>query len=120
MAIKLQVVFDAADPPALAAFWGEAIGYVQEDPPEGFDKELREHVGVKIGKLARPKRFIWAEDLPKTRSGKIMRRLLKDIASGQYPHSAAGEEEVQEGAEAEEGEVRQEEEKEAVTLTPRR
>jgi acetyl-CoA synthetase len=53
------------------------------DPPEGFDLELREHVGEKIGKLARPKRFIWAEDLPKTRSGKIMRRLLKDIASGQ-------------------------------------
>ena len=53
------------------------------DPPEGFDTELREHVSVKIGKLARPKRFIWAEDLPKTRSGKIMRRLLKDIASGQ-------------------------------------
>jgi len=52
------------------------------DPPEGFDKELREHVSVKIGKLARPKRFIWADDLPKTRSGKIMRRLLKDIASG--------------------------------------
>ena len=38
---------------------------------------------MKIGKLARPKRFIWADDLPKTRSGKIMRRLLKDIASGQ-------------------------------------
>ena len=53
------------------------------DPPEGFDTELREHVSVKIGKLARPKRFIWADDLPKTRSGKIMRRLLKDIASGQ-------------------------------------
>jgi len=52
------------------------------DPPEGFDGELREHVGEKIGKLARPKRFVWAEDLPKTRSGKIMRRLLKDIASG--------------------------------------
>jgi acetyl-CoA synthetase len=53
------------------------------DPPAGFDLELREHVGVKIGKLARPKRIIWAEDLPKTRSGKIMRRLLKDIASGE-------------------------------------
>jgi acetyl-CoA synthetase len=53
------------------------------DPPEGFEVELREHVSVKIGKLARPKRFIWADDLPKTRSGKIMRRLLKDIASGQ-------------------------------------
>jgi hypothetical protein len=37
MAIELQVVFDAADPPALAAFWGEAIGYVEEDPPDGFD-----------------------------------------------------------------------------------
>jgi acetyl-CoA synthetase len=53
------------------------------DPPDGFDTELREHVSTKIGKLARPKRFIWAEDLPKTRSGKIMRRLLRDIASGQ-------------------------------------
>jgi hypothetical protein len=37
MAVKLQVVFDAADPRRLAAFWGEAIGYVEEDPPDGFD-----------------------------------------------------------------------------------
>ena len=44
--------------------------------------ELREHVAKKIGKLARPKRIIWADDLPKTRSGKIMRRLLRDIAEG--------------------------------------
>ncbi|MBK5230093.1 MAG: acetate--CoA ligase [Thermoleophilia bacterium] len=44
--------------------------------------ELREHVAEKIGKLARPKRIIWADDLPKTRSGKIMRRLLRDIAEG--------------------------------------
>jgi acetyl-CoA synthetase len=44
--------------------------------------ELREYVGVRIGKLARPKTIIWAEDLPKTRSGKIMRRLLRDIAEG--------------------------------------
>jgi hypothetical protein len=36
MAVRLQVVFDAADPPKLAAFWGEAIGYVEEDPPDGF------------------------------------------------------------------------------------
>ncbi len=43
--------------------------------------ELREHVGTRIGKLARPKRIIWAKDLPKTRSGKIMRRLLRDIAA---------------------------------------
>jgi acetyl-CoA synthetase len=44
--------------------------------------ELREHCAERIGKLARPKRIIWAGDLPKTRSGKIMRRLLRDIAEG--------------------------------------
>jgi acetyl-CoA synthetase len=52
---------------------------------EGDDalvQELREHVARKIGKLARPKRIVWADDLPKTRSGKIMRRLLRDIAEG--------------------------------------
>jgi acetyl-CoA synthetase len=43
---------------------------------------LREHVAARIGKLARPKRILWADDLPKTRSGKIMRRLLRDIAEG--------------------------------------
>jgi hypothetical protein len=37
MAIRIQVTFDAADPPALAAFWGELVGYVEQDPPEGFD-----------------------------------------------------------------------------------
>ena len=39
-------------------------------------------VAERIGKFARPKRIIWADDLPKTRSGKIMRRLLRDIAEG--------------------------------------
>jgi acetyl-CoA synthetase len=43
---------------------------------------LRDHVAVKIGKFSRPARVIWADDLPKTRSGKIMRRLLRDIAEG--------------------------------------
>jgi acetyl-CoA synthetase len=43
---------------------------------------IRETVAVRIGKFARPKRIIWADDLPKTRSGKIMRRLLRDIADG--------------------------------------
>ena len=44
--------------------------------------EIREQVAERIGKFARPKRIIWADDLPKTRSGKIMRRLLRDIAEG--------------------------------------
>ena len=43
---------------------------------------IRESVAARIGKFARPKRIIWADDLPKTRSGKIMRRLLRDIAEG--------------------------------------
>jgi acetyl-CoA synthetase len=52
---------------------------------EGTDDlitDIREHVAKRIGKLARPKRIVWSDDLPKTRSGKIMRRLLRDIAEG--------------------------------------
>ncbi len=55
-----------------------------EGEREGGDEleaEIRAHVATRIGKLARPKRIIWTDDLPKTRSGKIMRRLLRDIAS---------------------------------------
>jgi acetyl-CoA synthetase len=52
------------------------------DGSDALVDEIREHVAQRIGKLARPKRIIWADDLPKTRSGKIMRRLLKDIAEG--------------------------------------
>jgi acetyl-CoA synthetase len=43
---------------------------------------IRATVAERIGKFARPKRIIWADELPKTRSGKIMRRLLRDIAEG--------------------------------------
>jgi acetyl-CoA synthetase len=49
---------------------------------DAFAQQLREHVAKRIGKFARPRRVIWAGDLPKTRSGKIMRRLLRDIAEG--------------------------------------
>jgi acetyl-CoA synthetase len=49
---------------------------------EQLEAEIREHVATRIGKLARPKRIIWTADVPKTRSGKIMRRLLRDIAEG--------------------------------------
>ncbi len=48
----------------------------------GRCRDQRERVAERIGKFARPKRIIWADDLPKTRSGKIMRRLLRDIAEG--------------------------------------
>ena len=45
--------------------------------------ELKQHVSKKIGALARPDDIIFSAELPKTRSGKIMRRLLRDIANGQ-------------------------------------
>jgi acetyl-CoA synthetase len=64
---------------AIAAFVTLEGSY---EPSDDLVVEIREHVAVRIGKLARPKRIIWAEDLPKTRSGKIMRRLLRDIAEG--------------------------------------
>ena len=61
---------------------------LEGDQAEGSEElivEIRETVSKRIGKLARPKRIIWADDLPKTRSGKIMRRLLRDVAEGREP-----------------------------------
>src|SRR2546427_4617870 len=48
----------------------------------GLQDELKQHVAKKIGALARPDDVIFSAELPKTRSGKIMRRLLRDIAEG--------------------------------------
>ena len=50
--------------------------------PEKFEAELKQHVAQKIGAIARPEKILVTADLPKTRSGKIMRRLLRDIAEG--------------------------------------
>jgi len=52
------------------------------NPSIGLKAELRDHVGTHIGAIAKPDEVRFAEALPKTRSGKIMRRLLKEIASG--------------------------------------
>jgi acetyl-CoA synthetase len=52
-----------------------------EDPAK-FEQELKAHVTEKIGAIARPEKILVTADLPKTRSGKIMRRLLRDIAEG--------------------------------------
>jgi acetyl-CoA synthetase len=49
---------------------------------DAIGAELREHVATKIGKIGRPKTIVFTDDLPKTRSGKIMRRLLRDVAEG--------------------------------------
>ena len=52
------------------------------DPTAALKIELRNHVGQQIGAIAKPDEVRFAEALPKTRSGKIMRRLLKEVASG--------------------------------------
>jgi len=51
-------------------------------PDAGLQNRLKDHVVRKIGAIARPDKIIFSAELPKTRSGKIMRRLLKDIAMG--------------------------------------
>jgi len=53
-----------------------------QTPTEELKKELREHVGKEIGALAKPDDIRFTDALPKTRSGKIMRRLLRDVAAG--------------------------------------
>jgi acetyl-CoA synthetase len=64
---------------AIVAFVTPRMGFAADD---ALAKELREHVAKEIGALARPEEVRFAEALPKTRSGKIMRRLLREVASG--------------------------------------
>jgi acetyl-CoA synthetase len=64
---------------ALAAFVTLRAG---RSPSPELQKELKAFVANKIGALARPDDILFSADLPKTRSGKIMRRLLRDIAEG--------------------------------------
>ena len=66
---------------------GEAINAfvilrLGHEPTVDLGKELRDHVAHKISPIAKPKSLMFTPDLPKTRSGKIMRRLLRDIAQG--------------------------------------
>jgi acetyl-CoA synthetase len=62
---------------AIAAFVTLRAGVVGD---ENLLSELRDHVATKIGPIAKPRSIVFTDDLPKTRSGKIMRRLLQDIS----------------------------------------
>jgi len=64
---------------AVAAFVTLKEGF---KPSDALAEALKEHVVRKIGAIARPDQILFSADLPKTRSGKIMRRLLRDIAEG--------------------------------------
>ena len=68
---------------------GQAIiGYVilrgTHHASDALREEVRQHVAKKLGPIARPKTVVLVPDLPKTRSGKIMRRLLRDVAEGRH------------------------------------
>lgn len=64
---------------AIAAFVIIREGHKADDSTK---EELKKHVATKIGSIARPQTIIFTPELPKTRSGKIMRRLLRDVAEG--------------------------------------
>jgi acetyl-CoA synthetase len=68
---------DATAGHAIAAF---VILRSGNEPSDALVEELRDHVAHKIGPIAKPRSILFTEELPKTRSGKIMRRLLKDVS----------------------------------------
>jgi acetyl-CoA synthetase len=55
-------------------------GGIEHANGDALVKELRDHVAKEIGPIAKPRQIMVVNELPKTRSGKIMRRLLKDVA----------------------------------------
>ncbi|MCJ1708640.1 acetate--CoA ligase [Microbacterium sp. VKM Ac-2923] len=67
---------------AVVAFVIIKSRYLKQKPVDGLGDELRRWVGEQIGPIARPRDVYIVGELPKTRSGKIMRRLLRDVAEG--------------------------------------
>ncbi|MGQ0520071.1 MAG: acetate--CoA ligase, partial [Actinomycetota bacterium] len=70
---------DATTGQGIIAFVTLKVGH---EPSDEHGQELRRHVAMRIGAIARPRAIVFTDDLPKTRSGKIMRRLLQDVAEG--------------------------------------
>jgi len=79
-AVAEAAVCGRADPITGQAVVAYVILKGGRDGNSDLAAELREHVAKKIGPIARPANIIFTPELPKTRSGKIMRRLLRDIA----------------------------------------
>jgi len=72
---------DATTGQAIVAFVTvKGASGAQGEAGESLVKELREHVAQEIGPIAKPRQIMLTPELPKTRSGKIMRRLLRDVA----------------------------------------
>jgi acetyl-CoA synthetase len=79
-AVAEAAVVGRTDPLTGQAIFAYVILRSSSEASDALADELRTHVGNQIGKFARPKQVLITPDLPKTRSGKIMRRLLRDIA----------------------------------------
>ncbi|MBV29495.1 MAG: acetate--CoA ligase [Actinobacteria bacterium] len=75
-------VVGATDETTGQAIVGYCILRGGNESSEKLREEIRQHVAMKLGAIARPKAVVLVPDLPKTRSGKIMRRLLRDVAEG--------------------------------------
>ncbi|CAB5069474.1 unannotated protein [freshwater metagenome] len=75
-------VVGASDPTTGQAIVGYVILRGTFEPSEELREQIRRHVDTKLGAIARPRAVIIVPDLPKTRSGKIMRRLLRDVVEG--------------------------------------
>ncbi|SFV22253.1 acetyl-CoA synthetase [Micrococcus terreus] len=93
--VSHPIVAEAAVVGAADATTGEAVvAFVilteehAETEAEQAEADLRAHVAKEIGPIAKPKHVLVVPELPKTRSGKIMRRLLKDVAEGRDPGDA--------------------------------
>ena len=81
-AVAEAAVVGANDPVTGQSIVGYVILRGGNEPTDALREEVRQHVSKKLGPIARPKAVILVPDLPKTRSGKIMRRLLRDVAEG--------------------------------------
>jgi acetyl-CoA synthetase len=81
-AVAEAAVVGKNDPITGQAIFAYVILRAGREPSDALAIEVREHVSTVIGPIARPKHLMFTPDLPKTRSGKIMRRLLRDIAEG--------------------------------------
>ena len=81
-AVAEAAVVGGPDPITGEAINAFVILRLGNEPSHALGEELRHHVATKISPIAKPKTLMFMPDLPKTRSGKIMRRLLRDIAQG--------------------------------------
>jgi acetyl-CoA synthetase len=81
-AVAEAAVVGAADDVTGQAIMAYVIARGSADATPELGEEVRQHVAKKLGAIARPKTLIFTDELPKTRSGKIMRRLLRDVAEG--------------------------------------